>query len=108
MNVYCEICGSEMEYKKRDFSPGHNEPCLIIKPCCIPEENQARIDYVNDDLLQEIQDGILDLTENIENFMELIKDENYFHDSKEQRQDITDYCVTLKSCIKKLITDGII
>ena len=106
-DIRCSECGDLMEYEFVPFVPGTSDPCFKVKPCCISEETKKRIEYVEFDLLPELHEYVLNLSDSIDNFMNLIKNENCFHDSKEQRQEITDYCTSIKSSISDLILDGL-
>lgn len=107
MKYLCETCGKELEYKEQAISPGSSEPCMIFVPCCIPEAVADRIEYLENDEIPEMFDNITSLIDSIDNFMTLIKDENCFADSKEQRQDIEDYATDLLNRVKDLQTEGI-
>ena len=107
MKIICSVCGMEMEYEEQAMSPGSNDPCLVVKPCCVPENIAARIGHLETDEIPEMFDNMTGLIDSIDNFMEMIKGENCYIDSKEQRQEIEDYTTILLNQIKDLQTEDV-
>jgi len=107
MKILCSICGKEMEYSEQGMSPGSNEPCAIVIPCCPPEALMDRIGYLEDEEIPEMFDVMTALIDSIDNFMEFIKNENCYKDGKRERQEIEDCQTDLLNRIKDLQSHGI-
>ena len=50
MKIICAECGSEMD----TMSPGSNDPCIRVKPCCGDPDAIERLNYLEKDLLNTI------------------------------------------------------
>jgi len=105
MKILCSVCGKEMEYSEQGMSPGLNDPGDI--PCCPPEQLADRIGYLEDEEIPEMFDVMTALIDSIDNFMEFIKNENCYKDSKIERQEIEDCQTDLLNRLKDLQSLGI-
>ena len=111
IDIKCARCGQEMRFETHEFSPGSNNPCFVVLPCCMDEDKEERIDYVTETILDEMCEYILDIEDQFNDMMEMLKTDeqtnNFYLDSKFRRIEISDGITSLKNEIKDLIKNGI-
>jgi len=101
MNVYCTECGLEMSYEEQAMSPGSNDPCIVVTPCCVPEPVRARIDYLDNYRIDGMFESVLNIDENI---VKLLRPDA----QGQERRDLLMDIANLKNTIKELVTEGIL